>query len=434
MRNKLFIVLASVLLAAACGQEPDTAAVRLYISRAWDSTLRFNPGDTADSLIGLPRPYTVPCAEGMFNELYYWDTFFTNEGLIADGRIQAAEDNVENVLYLIDKYGFMPNGNRLWYLSRSQPPYAALMVEKVYEATADTAWLRRAFPILEKEYAFWMRERMSTTGLNRYGWNEVPDTLAEEFITTAGKRLGCDFRRMGWDRERLRKYALDCIAECESGWDFNPRFERRCSDFCAIDLNATLYGAEMAMARFAAVLGKDSLVWAERAARRKELMRKYFLDPEKKAFFDYDYVQGRRGEVVSAAVFSLLFNKVLSAEEAELVRGMLPRLEYPAGLAVCADADYGYPYQWSYPNAWPPTTWLAVRGLLNYGFDADARRLAEKSLSATVSLWRKSGKLWEKMNCTDASMPVDREYDTPEMMGWTAGVFIMLDEYIKNSI
>ena len=179
MRNRCFIVLASLLLALACGQEPDTAAVRLYISRAWDSTLRFNPGDTADSLIGLPRPYTVPCAEGMFNELYYWDTFFTNEGLIADGLVRTAEDNVENILFLIDRYGFMPNGNRLWYLSRSQPPYAALMVEKVYEATADTAWLRRAFPILEKEYAFWMRERMSTTGLNRYGWNEVPDTLAE---------------------------------------------------------------------------------------------------------------------------------------------------------------------------------------------------------------------------------------------------------------
>ena len=114
----------------------------------------------------------------MFNELYYWDTFFTNEGLIADGLVRTAEDNVENILFLIDRYGFMPNGNRLWYLSRSQPPYAALMVEKVYEATADTAWLRRAFPILEKEYGFWMRERMTPTGLNRYGWNEVPPELA----------------------------------------------------------------------------------------------------------------------------------------------------------------------------------------------------------------------------------------------------------------
>ena len=434
MRNRRFIVLVSALLAAACTQEPDTAAVRAYIARSWDATLRFNPSDTPDSLIGLPRPYTVPCAEGMFNELYYWDTFFTNEGLIADGRVKTAEDNVENILYLIDRYGFMPNGNRLWYLSRSQPPYAALMVEKVYEATADTAWLRRAFPILEKEYGFWMRERMTPTGLNRYGWNEVPPELAEEFITTAGKRLGCDFRQLGWDEQRLWKFALDCIAECESGWDFNPRFERRCSDFCPMDLNATLYGAERAMARFAAVLGKDSLTWTERAALRQERMEKYFYDPGKKAYFDYDYVHDRRSGVLTSAAFSLLFNQALSAAQAEKVRDMLPHLEYPAGLAVCADADYTYPYQWSFPNAWPPTTWLAVQGLRNYGFDTDARRLAEKSVSATVSLWKQSGKLWEKMRCTDASMPVDKEYETPEMMGWTAGVFILLDEYIKNTI
>lgn len=434
MRNKLILILAACQITVACSPGLDTAPVRAYIAQSWDATLRYHPVDTPDSLIGLPRPYTVPCAEGMFNELYYWDTFFTNEGLLLDGRVEVAKDNTEDILCLIDRYGFMPNGNRLWYLSRSQPPYACLMVEKVYEATADTTWLRKAFPLLEKEYGFWMRERMTPTGLNRYGWNDVTEELVEEFVTTAGKRLGCDFRRLGWDGEQLRKFALDCIAECESGWDFNPRFERRCSDFCPMDLNATLYGVETAMSRFAAVLGMDSQTWTERAERRKERMEEYFYDPEKKAYFDYDYVHGRRSEVVTAAAFSLLFNRALSAAQAERVRGMLSCLEYPAGLAVCADGDYGFPYQWSYPNAWPPTTWLAVQGLRNYGFDADARRLAEKSLSATVSLWNQSGKLWEKMRCTDASMPVDKEYETPEMMGWTAGVFILLDEYIKNTI
>ena len=152
MRNKLILILAACQITVACSPGLDTAPVRTYIAQSWDATLRYHPVDTPDSLIGLPRPYTVPCAEGMFNELYYWDTFFTNEGLLLDGQVEVAKDNTEDILCLIDRYGFMPNGNRLWYLSRSQPPYACLMVEKVYEATADTTWLRKAFPLLEKEY------------------------------------------------------------------------------------------------------------------------------------------------------------------------------------------------------------------------------------------------------------------------------------------
>lgn len=429
MRNSPLILLAALAL-SACGT--GTAPVRAYIARSWDATVRFNPDDTPDSLIGMPRPYTVPCAEGMFNELYYWDTFFTNEGLIAEGRTEAAVDNTEDILYLIDKYGFMPNGNRLWYLNRSQPPYAALMVDRVFAATGDTAWLSKAYPVLEKEYAFWMETRMTPVGLNRYGWTEPSDTLVQEFITTAGRRLGQDFRAQGWTGERLEKFGLDCIAECESGWDFNPRFERRCGDFCPVDLNATLYGAERAMARFAGVLGRDSLVWMQRAEVRRDRMSALFFDPQKKAFFDYDYVNGRRSEVVSAAVFALLFNEALDASQAAAVRDMLPLLEYPAGLSVCADANYPFTYQWSFPNAWPPTTYLAVEGLRKYGYEADARRLARTYLDAVTSLWRRTGKLWEKMRCTDASMPVDKEYDTPEMMGWTAGVFVCLDNYINQ--
>ena len=425
------ILLPTILLLAACtGKGP--SSVRSYISGAWESTLRFQPLDTPDSLLGMPYPYTVPCAEGMFNELYYWDTYFTNVGLIEDGRIDQARHNTSDLISLVDRYGFVPNGNRLWYLNRSQPPYLAHMVADVFEAAPDTLWLAAAWPLLEREYEFWMTERLAPCGLNRYGWTDPTEKDLDGFISSASRRMRTNFRSLGWEPERLRKFGLDCIAECESGWDYNPRFDRRCGDFCPVDLNSNLYGMEMIMARFAEVLGKDSKPWEQRAAGRRELIRRYLFNPATNSWFDYDYVNGTSSNVVSAAVFSLLFNEVLSAEEASTVRAMLPALEFRGGLAVCADAAYPFEYQWSYPNAWPPTSFVAVNGLLRYGYKGDARRLARKYVRSYTEVFGATGQLWEKIDCRTGVLPVDREYGTPAMLGWTAGTFVHFYELLNK--
>lgn len=427
-RNSLILALLMLISCSGNG----VREVRAYISASWDSTLRFNIEDSSDSLIGMPCPYTVPCAEGMFNELYYWDTYFTNAGLIADGRADYARNNTADLLSLLDRFGFVPNGNRLWYLNRSQPPYLARMVEQVFEACSDTAFLQNAYPLLEREYSFWMTERRTTCGLNRYWSSEPSESLIDEFISTASSRLGTDFRALGWSEERLRKFSLDCIAECESGWDFNPRFDRRCGDFCPVDLNANLYGMEKLMARFSEVLGKDARQWQERAASRQELIRKYCFDKQLGGWFDYDYTSDSRSDVVSAAVFSLLFNEVLTEEEASKVVRSLKVLEYPGGLSVCEDREYPYPYQWSFPNAWPPTTFIAVEGLLRYGFRKEAFRLAGKYLRSNAGTFRKTGQLWEKIDCRSGEIPTDSEYGTPAMLGWTAGCFVYFDELLKQ--
>lgn len=96
--------------------------VKAFILENWNKTVRTNTADEG-SLIGLPEPYTVPCIEGTFQEMYYWDTYFTNIGLILSGKIEQAICNTENMAYLIEKYGKMPNGNRTFYLNRSQPPF-----------------------------------------------------------------------------------------------------------------------------------------------------------------------------------------------------------------------------------------------------------------------------------------------------------------------
>ena len=101
--------------------------VKQFIYENWDGTLRSEPKDR-ESLIGLPYPYTVPSIKDYFNELYYWDTYFTNVGLILSNKPEYAKNNTSNIAYLINRYGYMPNGNRLQFLNRSQPPFFTKMV------------------------------------------------------------------------------------------------------------------------------------------------------------------------------------------------------------------------------------------------------------------------------------------------------------------
>ena len=180
------------LTAVSCGHHPsvsqeEIACVRDFIRTSWDASVQYNPTDS-QTLIGLPRPYTVPSVSQTFQELYYWDTYFTNEGLVRDGRLDLAKNNTEDMLYLVDRYGYMPNGSRTWYLNRSQPPFLCMMVDRIFEQTEDTNWLAGAFTTLQKEYDFWMTQRITPVGLNRYS-SSASDELKQEFVTTGGQRL-----------------------------------------------------------------------------------------------------------------------------------------------------------------------------------------------------------------------------------------------------
>jgi hypothetical protein len=83
---------------------------------------------TEHGLLYLPHPYVVP--GGRFNEMYGWDSYFIQVGLLRDNRIELAKP--ENSLYQIEHYGHILNANRTYYLTRSQPPFLTPMVLGVY--------------------------------------------------------------------------------------------------------------------------------------------------------------------------------------------------------------------------------------------------------------------------------------------------------------
>ena len=93
-----------------------------YIGNNWNGTCRLNTVNNG-ILLALPFEYTVPCIKGTFQELYYWDTYFACRDLTLQHRHDLVKNNCDNFIYQTNKYGFVPNGNRSYYLSRSQPPF-----------------------------------------------------------------------------------------------------------------------------------------------------------------------------------------------------------------------------------------------------------------------------------------------------------------------
>lgn len=390
--------------------------VENYIKSKMPLTVRVNREDR-DTLIGLPYPYTVPCAEGMFNELYYWDTYYTNKALFVIGNAEQAKNNISDILYLIEKFGYMPNGNRTHFLKRSQPPYAALMVDDVYRKTGDIVFLKRAFPVLKKEYKFWMTKRNAGNGLNFYGTEEDDKTCKDFYENYVPTRIEIDLLRDG-------AYAGKCyFAECESGWDFNPRFKGYCIDYNPVDLNSNLYLYEKLFSAYEVVLGEgDGKAWAEKARLRAEKMNAFMWDSEIDAYKDYNYKTDERSSALSAASFQPYFAGIAKEEQSAGLKKLLSVLESDYGVFTTEKTDEKY--QWAYPNVWAPCQYIAVKALERYGYSEDAKRVAGKYVKLIEKNFSAYGKLFEKYNGITGGIDAVSEYGTPEMLGWTAGVYM----------
>jgi alpha,alpha-trehalase len=408
----------------------DVRKIELYIKSHWVKATRENTEDSG-TLIGLPYPYVVPCMKGMFQELYYWDTYFTNRGLIAQGFYQLARNNVDDLLYLADRFGFVPNGSRVYYLQNSQIAYLSMMVRDIFELTRDQAWLAKAYQTLQTEYDFWMQQRITPSGLNRYYHNAGKEQLLKAFADMQ-QRL----RRPGELSEDAQlARGAHIIAEYESGMDMNRRFEDRCADYNPVDLNSNLYIYEKNFQHFSGILrnGQQEL-WAGRAEHRKTLINQYCWNGEQKMFLDYDYVNRRTSPVESLASYYPLWAGLCSIEQARSMLDKLEHFECDFGLLACKPGNEPPVYQWDYPNGFAPLHYIVIKGLLNYGFRNAAERIARKYVGLVVKTFAETGDLWEKYNVAEGSVQVVNEYEMPAMLGWTAGVFLFCSNLLGGRV
>jgi len=411
--------------------------IRPHVDRLWGVLTR-TPQDSrgADSQLRLTTRYVVP--GGRFREMYYWDSYFTMLGLQASGRHDLVADMIENFAALIDQYGHIPNGSRSYYLSRSQPPFFAAMVE--LQAEREVSALIRRLPQLEREYAFWMdgaknlvpgtahrRVVRLTDGslLNRY-WDDLAIPRDESYFE--------DIETARTSTRPAAEVYRDLRAAAESGWDFSSRWfgdgkslgSIRTTDIVPVDLNSLMYKLELTIARGCEAARRPDCnkeMLANARARQIAVLR-LMWSGRLNAFVDYDWRNKRGMHRLTAATAYPLFVDLVEGQQAKRVAETIrASLLMPHGLATTTE-DTGQ--QWDDPNGWAPLQWIAIDGLRRHGEDELAATIAERWVTENARVYCKTGKLVEKYNVRDAGKGAGGEYPVQDGFGWTNAVLIKL--------
>ncbi len=392
-----------------------------HILNLWDYlTKKTEPENLNSTYISLPNDFVVP--GGRFQETYYWDSYFTMLGLIISKKNDLVIGMIKNFAFLIDQFGFIPNGNRTYFLSRSQPPFFSLMLNLLNDI--DTSHKPIDFlSQLEKEYVFWMTNRSVVMPdgeiLNRYD-DSSPTPRPESYIE--------DIELAEKSNQSPQELYRNIRAACESGWDFSSRWLEKDHDLASInttniipvDLNCLLYFLEIQLASIHPTEGKAYL---EKAAKRKKAIEKYFWNEEQKFFCDFDlYKNSVRQNLTLAGVFPLYFN-LANSFQAESVSELLENKFLKIGGLLTTTSESGQ--QWDAPNGWAPLQWMAYVGLKNYGYKSLADQIKTNWVKRNEATFSKSGKFTEKYNVVSSDAETGGgEYPNQDGFGWTNGVYL----------
>ncbi|MEO0043108.1 MAG: hypothetical protein RL329_2556 [Bacteroidota bacterium] len=444
--------------------EPDSnRTIVQYIELLWAKLSRQVEASAAGSLIQLPLPYIVP--GGRFREIYYWDSYFTMLGLRESGQSHLIQMMIDNFAYLIDKQGYIPNGNRNYYLGRSQPPFFMLMVclragmyaklpadELPNEKTPFQikrkfyAYIERYELQLEKEYAFWMDGAEQVTAenpclkrvvrmpngtlLNRY-WDANDTPRAESWRE--------DVETAAQSTQKPAEIYRHLRAAAESGWDFSSRWLAdgksletiQTTDIVPIDLNCLLFFMEKMLFRMYAFHEDEVKMefYHHRMVDRIKTIHQFFWDASRSFYFDYHFKQQKRSTCYTLAGAYPMFFHMAKLEEAAAMTQVIENQFLKQGGLVTTPHRTGQ--QWDAPNGWAPLQWVTFKGLNAYGYTILATKIRQRWMETCEEAYHKFGKMKEKYNVCEAILATGGEYPNQEGFGWTNGVFIAMHTFGK---
>jgi alpha,alpha-trehalase len=421
-------------------QEKD---VVMHIKNLWGVLKRdADKAVEGSSLLALPYPYIVP--GGRFREIYYWDSYFTMLGLKESGETDMIENMIKNFAYLIETYGHIPNGNRSYYIGRSQPPFFAAMVQLLASIKGDDIYITY-LPALEKEYNYWMDgaaklkpgqafrrvvKMKDGTILNRY-WDDSntprQESYREDFETAAKS-----------GRNKIEMYK-QLRAGAESGIDFSSRWFAdgkniitiQTTNTIAVDLNALLYNLEIVIAKARQMKGDEinSNEFRKKANKRQAAIDKYCWNKQLNFYTDYNFKTQRILNVITpAGMYPFCFFEAkpdyLSLLARKAAVDIKMKLLKDGGIVTTVNNSG---QQWDAPNGWAPLEWMTIWGLDRCGQKDLAKDIALRWMKLNNNVFQRTGKLMEKYNVVNTHLDAGGgEYPGQDGFGWTNGVLLAL--------
>jgi alpha,alpha-trehalase len=400
-------------------------------------------------LLYLPHPYVVP--GGRFNEMYGWDSYFIQVGLLLDGEIDLAKNMIDNFLYQVEHYGKVLNANRTYYLTRSQPPFLTQMILGVYRKTRDRGWLQSTVGAIENYYRFWTGEphAIKETGLSRYydlGEGPAPEVISDERDEQG--RTHYDRVKEYYRTHEVKDYDLSRYYDKEkdeltplfykgdrsmreSGFDPSNRFGAFSVDiihYNPVCLNSLLYLMETDAAEIMRILGRaqEAARWTARASERRLRINRLMWDERDGLYYDYNFAEKRVRRYPFVTTFYPLWVGIADRRQAARVAANLHLFERRGGLQTSTSVSGS---QWDAPFGWAPMQMIAVEGLRRYGYAKEANRIAANFLSMVFKEFIEHNGIVEKYDVerreSDVSSGIKFGYTANQIgFGWTNAAFV----------
>ncbi|XP_060861354.1 trehalase-like isoform X2 [Metopolophium dirhodum] len=336
------------------------------------------------SLVWVPNGFIIP--GGIFKELYYWDTYWIVNGLLQCDMRTTARGIIENIISMVDQFGFMPNGNRVFYLNRSQPPMLILMALSYYKATNDFDFIKTIIGSLENEYLFWLKNRMVT-----FEKDGKQYTMARYSSRSSGPRPESyrnDYKLAEKHQrsEDKNELYIHIKSAAESGWDFSSRWfitvngtnsgnlsDIQTANIVPVDLNSMLHVNALTLSTWFDQMGDEinSAKYRTIANEFLENIQEVMWRPNKGAWFDWDLINNKSREYFYASNIVPLWTESYNMPKEKVANAVLKylsdqriiELDYSINYNGIPTSMYSSSQQWDFPNAWPPLQAFIIQGL-----------------------------------------------------------------------
>jgi len=355
------------------------------------------------------RPYTSLSRNWVAQKFGGWGVWLNDvlyHGLMAGlFDMSLARDNLAAVLAGATPQGNLPcllTGRDSW-IDRSQPPIASFIVWMLYQRGGARDLLSTSYEALKRNHDWWWQARDGNgDGLVEYGTSPIGGGLYR------GTKLA---------------------AKDESSMDNSPTHDEATLDSrtwtldCAdVGLNGLLALDGEMLAKIAGELGHeaDAEQLSGQARALKQRIRERLWD-ESRGTFANRLWSGKFVRSLAPTSFYPLTCGAASPEQAAAMVKLLNDAQKFGGSwllpSVTRDDPAFHDNVYWRGRIWPPLNFLTWHGLRRYGFEAEARRLAENSYRLFMAEWAER-RCPENFNA-DSGAAMDQP-DTDSFYGWGA--------------
>jgi alpha,alpha-trehalase len=370
-------------------------------------------------------------------------------GLKESGEYEMMENMVKNFAYLIKQYGHIPNGNRTYYISRSQPPFFSLMVELLASVKGDRVYQDYKDELYKEFYyhtshcfKFYCHYRDDLFIPRQESYYEDDSTARYAVLEFQKQVRFADSNRLKRAVDSI--YALTCNnlrSAAASGWDFSSRWmsgeglhTTKIRQIVPIDIMCLLFNLEKGT-----IIGNHSELLQDSLSLDgmrftntsnlkssfQNLLRREFYNEKLGWYCDYSMDSSKPMNNPTLAGMYPLFFKLADEKEVPGIVDFLKKNFLKDGGVATSLKNTGQ--QWDAPNGWAPLQWITIIGLENYGYHELAKEIATRWVNLNKKVFNVTGKLMEKYDVVDTNKPAGGgEYPSQDGFGWTNGVLLAL--------